>query len=497
MSSWLSLLSDLLLLLFGIGILLLVALYFRDISQTRDAVLRNYPVIGHFRYIFTSLGEFFRQYFFAMDREEMPFNRAERQWIERASRDKSTTIAFGSTRSLEPRGTLIFENNAFPLLDEQKAPPAAVVVGEGWCREPYASNAIINISAMSYGAISRPAVRALSAGAKKAGCWLNTGEGGLSPWHLEGGADLVFQFGTAKYGVREPDGRFSAEKLREVAAHPAVRMVEIKLSQGAKPGKGGILPAAKVTEEIARIRGIPAGTASISPNRHPDINDIDELLDMIQRVRDISGKPTGIKFVAGGMEWLHHLCEAINRRGPGHAPDFMTLDSGDGGTGAAPMSLMDHVGLPIRESLPLLVDLLTEHGLRQRIRVITSGKLVNPAGVAWALCSGADFINSARGFMFALGCIQSLRCHRNTCPTGITTHDPRLQKGLDPMDKAEKVANYVAQLTGAVEIIAHSCGVAEPRSLNRSHVRLVQENGRSVRMSEIYPDVASSRPGAP
>ena len=494
MSFWISLLSDLLLVAIGIGIFFLVVLYFRDVSQTRDAVLRNYPVIGHFRYIFSTLGEFFRQYFFAMDREEMPFNRAERQWIERASRDKSTTVAFGSTRSLKPRGTLIFENNVFPLLDEQKCPPETIVIGDGWCREPYASNAIINISAMSYGAISRPAVRALSSGAKMAGCWLNTGEGGLSPWHLEGGADLVFQFGTAKYGVRDEVGRLSVEKLRQITAHPEVRMVEIKLSQGAKPGKGGILPAAKVTDEIAEIRGIPPGKPSISPNRHPDINDITELLEMIHQVRDVGGKPTGIKFVAGGMEWLHQMCDEINRRGQDYAPDFITLDSGDGGTGAAPMTLMDHVGLPIRESLPLVVDLLMEHGLRERIRVIASGKLVNPVGVAWAICSGADFVNSARGFMFALGCIQSLRCHRNTCPTGITTHDPRLQKGLDPTDKAVRVANYVNQITSAVEIIAHSCGVAEPRSLNRSHVRLVQESGRSVRMSEIYPqDIPRAR----
>ncbi len=494
MSSWLSALSDLFLLAIGLLFVLVFVVYVRDVTQTKDAVLRNYPVIGHFRYIFTTLGEFFRQYFFAMDREEMPFNRAERQWIERASKDKSTTIAFGSTKSLEYPGTLIFENAAFPLLDEDKQSPAFVVIGEGYCEMPYETNSILNISAMSFGAISKPAVRALSKGARMAGCWLNTGEGGLSSYHLEGGADIVFQFGTAKYGVRDQEGYLSEEKLRQVASHDQVKMIEIKLSQGAKPGKGGILPASKVTSEIAAIRGIPEGQASISPNRHLDVDSVDHLLELILKVRQVTGKPVGIKAVIGGMDWLNDLFGKIRQRGLDSAPDFITLDSGDGGTGAAPMTLMDHVGLPIRESLPMLVDGLKQFGLRNRIKIITSGKLINPAGVAWALCTGADFVNSARGFMFALGCIQSLKCNKNTCPTGITTHDKRLQKGLDPDDKAAKVANYVGQITEAVEIIAHSCGVPEPRSLRREHVRLVQQNGRSVRMSELYPEPTTLLP---
>ncbi|MGI9316995.1 MAG: FMN-binding glutamate synthase family protein [bacterium] len=494
MAPWVSTLSDLFLLSIGLMVILVIVVYIRDVTQTRDAVLRNYPVIGHFRYIFSTLGEFFRQYFFAMDREEMPFNRAERQWIERASKDKSTTIAFGSTKSLEYPGTLIFENAAFPLLDEEREKPATVVIGEGFCEKPYATNSIINISAMSFGAISRPAIEALSKGAHIAGCWLNTGEGGLSPYHLEGGADIVFQFGTAKYGVRDQNGLLCDDKLRQLASHEQVKMIEIKLSQGAKPGKGGILPATKVTREIAEIRGIPVGQASISPNRHPDVESVDQLLDLIQRIRSVSGKPVGIKAVISGMDWLDDLFGKIRQRGIETAPDFITIDSGDGGTGAAPMTLMDHVGLPIRESLPMVVDGLKQFGLRDRIKVVTSGKLINPAGVAWALCSGADFINSARGFMFALGCIQSLKCNKNTCPTGVTTHDKRLQKGLDPADKAVKVANYVFQITQAVEIIAHSCGVTEPRSLRRSHVRLVQRSGRSVRMSELYPEPTTLLP---
>jgi glutamate synthase domain-containing protein 2 len=484
---WLSILGDVFLLLTGLLLLSLAIVFIRDITQTKDAVLRNYPVIGHFRYIFSSLGEFFRQYFFAMDREEMPFNRAERDWIHRASHDKGINIAFGSTKSLRPVGTMIFENCAFPTLDEEASEIAAVEIGAGYCEEPYAARSLINISAMSFGALSRPAIQALSRGAKIAGCWYNTGEGGLSPYHLEGGADIVFQIGTAKYGVRDSDGSFSPEKLQEIAAHDQVRMFEIKLSQGAKPGKGGILPAEKVTEEIAAIRGIEAGKASISPNRHTNISNVSELLDFINEVRNLSGKPVGFKSVVGGTAWLQEMCAEINSRGINCAPDFITVDSGDGGSGAAPMTLMDHVGLPVRESLPMVVDLLIEHGLRDRIKVIASGKLINPAGVAGALCAGADFVNSARGFMFALGCIQSLKCHKNTCPTGVTTHNKRLQKGLHPADKAVKVANYVKNINYAVGIISHSCGVSEPRQLNRSHVRLVQHDGKSVPMSELYP----------
>jgi glutamate synthase domain-containing protein 2 len=483
-----STLSDILLLVIGLIILFIAVIFVRDITQTKDAVLRNYPVIGHFRYIFSTLGEFFRQYFFAMDREELPFNRAERHWIERASRDKSTSIAFGSTKSLMVNGTIIFENAAFPDLEEQAESIKPVTIGEGYCETPYTATSLINISAMSYGAISKPAVKALSTGAKMAGCWMNTGEGGLSTYHLEGGADIVFQFGTAKYGVRNENGELDEEKLRKVAAHEQVKMIEIKLSQGAKPGKGGILPASKVDKEISEIRGIPVGKASISPNRHLDIANNEDLLQMLSRVRKVTGKPVGFKTVIGNISWLNELFKEIAERGLDSAPDFITIDSGDGGTGAAPMSLMDHVGLPIRESLPMVIDALNHHGLRERIKVITSGKLINPVGVSWALCTGADFVTSARGFMFALGCIQSLRCNKNTCPTGITTHDRRLQRGLNPGDKAIKVANYVSQINHAVEVISHSCGVKEPRGLKRHHARIVQGDGKSINMAELYPE---------
>jgi glutamate synthase domain-containing protein 2 len=476
--------------IFVLGTALLIAAVFFviDISQTKHAIRRNFPVIGRFRYLFERLGEFFRQYFFALDREELPFNRAERSWVYRASKQADNTVAFGSTRDLRRPGTVIYLNDPWPVLETDVVEPDPITIGAG-CRHSYTAKSLINISAMSYGAISRPAVQALSRGARKAGVWLNTGEGGLSPYHLEGGADLVFQIGTAKYGVRDANGQLSEDKLAAVAAHDAVKMFEIKLSQGAKPGKGGILPALKVTQEVASIRGIPVGEASISPNRHPEMGSANDLLDMIVRVREATGKPTGFKAVVGTTQWIDQLIEAIKKRGLADAPDFITVDSGDGGTGAAPMPLMDSVGMVVRESLPLVIDKLVAAGLRDRIRVIASGKMIIPSEAAWAFCAGADFVQSARGFMFALGCIQALQCNKNTCPTGITTHDRRLQRGLDPTDKAERVANYANTLAKEVGMIAHSCGVREPRQLARRHCRIVGSDGRSTPLDMLYPGV--------
>jgi len=483
--------SALVIFLLGTVLLGIVVIYIIDVCQTKHAIRHNYPVIGRLRYMFEELGKFFRQYFFAMDREEMPFNREQRSWVYRAAKDVDSTVAFGSTRDLRPPGTIMFVNCPFPTLEKDAVPPSPITIGPN-APHPYTTRSLFNVSAMSYGAISRVAVQALSSGAHKAGCWLNTGEGGLSRYHLEGGADIVFQIGTAKYGVRDANGRLNDEKLHQVATHDQVRMFEIKLSQGAKPGKGGILPACKVTSEIAAIRGIPEHHDSISPNRFPEVDTAGDLLDFIDHVRTVTGKPTGFKTVIGASGWLQDLCEEIHRRGPASAPDFITVDSADGGSGAAPMSLMDNMGLPIWESLPMVIDLLTEVGLRNRIKVIASGKLITPVDVGWALCMGADFVNSARGFMFALGCIQAMQCNKNTCPTGITTHDPRLQRGLDPFSKAERVANYARNMVHEVGIIAHSCGVPEPRRLRRFHARMVCENGRSIPLDQIYPNPGSN-----
>lgn len=480
--------------LIGVGVLIVLTLYIIDRNQKSSTILRNYPVIGRFRFLFEHLGEFFRQYFFAMDREEMPFNRAQRSWVYRAAKDIDSTVPFGSTRDLRPEGTVIFINSPFPPLTHESLPPKPIMMGHGYCKYPYTTSAIVNVSGMSFGAISKPAVLALSHGVKMAGCWMNTGEGGLSPYHEEGGADIVFQIGTGKFGVRDADGNLSEEKLAAIAAKDAVKMIEIKLSQGAKPGKGGMLPGEKVTEEIAKIRGLDVGQDAISPNRHHELNNNSDLLDMIMRVRRIAQKPVGFKAVVSSADWLDELFTLICERGMDSAPDFITIDSGDGGTGAAPMSLLDDVGLPIKLSLPILVDKLEQYGLRDRIKVNASGKLINPTEVAWALCIGADFISTARGPMFALGCIQALQCNKNTCPTGITTHDEDLQKGLVVTDKKKRVANYLKNLEKEIRIIANSCGAKRPRDLKRSHARVVIGMGKSITLEELYPSQKPPRP---
>lgn len=475
----------LLFILILISMAYLVVLYFIDKTQSKSTLRRNYPVIARFRYLFEHLGEFFRQYFFALDREELPFNRAERSWVYRAAKDVDRTVAFGSTRNIKAPGTVYFLNACFPPLEKDAAEISEIVIGEE-CKYPYKSKSFFNISAMSYGSLSVPALQALSKGANKAGIWLNTGEGGLSKYHLSGDCDIVFQIGTAKFGVRALDGGFDKGKLTEIGKNKNVKMFEIKLSQGAKPGKGGMLPGDKVTKEIAEIRGIREGEDAISPNRHPEIENVSDLLDMVDYIRKITGKPTGFKMVVGEFGFFEDLAKEIKKRGIKSAPDFITIDGAGGGTGAAPMSLIDNVGLPLSESLPEVVNILEKHKLKERIKIIASGKLISPTEVAWALCAGADFINSARGFLFALGCIQAMKCNKNTCPTGITTHDKSLQRGLVPREKSLRVANYTMNVQKEVCMIAHSCGVSEPRKLSRKHARIVMPDGYSVSMEELY-----------
>jgi glutamate synthase domain-containing protein 2 len=478
----------------SLGVLIALALaivviyfYLKDITQKKHAILRNFPLIGRLRYFFEQLGEYFRQYFFLGDRDERPFNRATRSWVYRMAKNEGGVLGFGSTYDLKEPGALIFVNAPFPVLESDRLPTPPSTIGEGWCEKPFLTRSLVNISGMSFGAISQPAVRALARGAAKAGCWIDTGEGGLSPYHLEGDCDVIMQIGTAKYGVRDAEGRLSVEKLREIAAIDTVRAFEIKLSQGAKPGKGGVLPGGKVTAEIARIRGIPPGMDSLSPNRHLDIANIDELLDMIARVRDITGKPVGIKTAIGGWDFMNKLTEAVIRRGLSDAPDFIAIDGGEGGSGAAPQALADHMGLSIDEALPRAVDALLEAGIKDRVKVIAAGQLVTSARAAWALACGADYVNTARGFMFALGCIQALRCHTNTCPTGITTHNAKLQRGLVVEEKFERVANYCLNINKEIDMIAHSCGLRHAREFRREHVRIAGADGRTTALNMLYP----------
>lgn len=485
-SQILSYLSTLFIFMIGLVAFILVIQFVIDIRQTKDAIRHNFPVVGRFRNIFSKLGEFFRQYFFAMDREEMPFNRAEREWVYRSSSGIDNTVAFGSTKSLNPAGTVLFVNSLFPVQGSDASPPPAITIGP-YCSNPYTAQSLIHISGMSFGAISAPAVEALSLGAKRSNCWMNTGEGGLTEMHLSGGCDIVFQIGTAKYGVRDQNGKLSDTKLAAIAAIAQVKMFEIKISQGAKPGKGGILPGKKVTPRIAKIRGIPPGQDSISPNRHPEVGNHIELLDFVAHIRSVTKKPVGFKVVIGSHAWLEEMCLTIHERGIENAPDFITIDGGDGGTGAAPMPLIDNVGLPIKAALPRVVDIITQFGLRDRIKIIASGKLITPAEVAWALCTGADFVVSARGFMFALGCIQALKCNQNTCPTGITTHDARLQKALVPEERAERIRRFVKTIHYGSGLIANSCGLAHPRALTRHQCQIVQENTVPIPLDQLYP----------
>ena len=485
----------------GIGTVLGIALvavlfywFIQDITQKKHTVLRNYPVIGRLRYLLEKQGEYFRQYLFAGDRDEMPFNRATRGWVYRLAKDEGGIIGFGSTNDLREPGSIIFVNAGFPVLEEDRVQTPGLVIGAGYCRQPFLARSIVNVSGMSFGAISQPAVQALSRGAALGGCWMDTGEGGLSPYHIEGGCDVIMQIGTAKYGVRNHDGSFSPERVRELAQH--VKAFEIKLSQGAKPGKGGVLPAAKVTPEIAAIRGIPVHEDSISPNRHQDIANVDDLLDRVSYVRELTGRPVGVKTAIGGWQFMKDMCDAIERRGLEYAPDFLAIDGGEGGSGAAPQALADHMSLPIAEALPRVIDVLIESGLKDRIRVIAAGKLVTPAKAAWALCVGADFINTARGFMFALGCIQALRCHTNTCPTGVTTHNRRLQRGLVVEEKHLRVAHYVTNMNREIDMIAHSCGLSHAREFRREHVRIVETANRSVALNMLHPYPQPRRGGA-
>jgi glutamate synthase domain-containing protein 2 len=448
--------------------------------QREHAILRNFPVIGHARYALERLGEFLRQYFYTADWEERPFDRLTRSWIYRSAKGEANALSFGSELDQNQPGHVRFLNSPFPVDEADARPWAAPLIGAGRARTPWRPGSFFNVSAMSFGALSGPAVTALSRGAAEAGMWLDTGEGGLSPYHLDGGCDIVAEIGTAKYGVRGPGGALDEDKLRELAALPQVRLFLIKLSQGAKPGKGGILPGAKVTAEVARIRGIPLGEDSLSPNRHAEITDAASLGAMVARVRAATGKPTGVKFALGDAAFLDEWF-SMAASDPALAPDFIQVDGAEGGTGSAPAALADHVGRPVAEALPMVVAALERHGLRREVAVVASGRLTTPDKVAWALAAGADVVVSARGFMMALGCIQSMRCGSGRCPTGVATHDPRYTRGLDPDVKARRVAAYARSVVRDVEAVAHACGCAGVHELSSSHIDVLSATLNSRR----------------
>ncbi len=465
-----------------------------DLLQTKNAVRRIYPLLGAFRTPLVDIGPKLRQYLFADDWEERPFNRNERGWVKGAATGKDPLQSFGSTYSLSESGNYLFENSMFPS-ESHELPDAysPLVIGPDRPR-PFVAGSLFNISAMSYGSLNKRAISALSIGASRAGCWHNTGEGGLSPYHQLGGGDVIFQMGTGKFGCRNEDASLNEAKFQALATK--VQAVEIKLSQGAKPGKGGILPAEKVTAEIAAIRGVPVGKAVKSPNHHVEISDLSELLDFIARCKGLVEVPVGIKFCLGNPDDATALTVAMAKRDPQDLPDFITVDGGEGGTGAAPPALIDWTGLPVRQALPMMHSLLLRHGLRDRVRLIASGKAVTGAGVCVLMALGADFVNSARGFMLTLGCIQSMRCHSDSCPTGIATHEPWRMRGLVVERGASNVKNYVEAIHHEVAMVCRSLGLTDPRQIRPHHLRFVKSDGTAIPL-EQHLDALMDRHGVP
>lgn len=460
----------------------------RDLTQRQHAVTRNFPVVGHFRYLFEELGQPLRQYFFAGDLEERPYNRITRSWIYASAKGQNNMVGFGSQVNHNDPGRMLIVPSMYPTLkraaatDKDLPQPRVIGARRG---QPYQPRRFANISGMSYGALSPNAVRALSRGANLAGCYMSTGEGSLSPYHVEGGGDILYQIGPAKFGCRTADGRFDDERAREIIALPQVKMVEIKLAQGAKPGKGGMLPKEKITKEIAEIRGIPMGVDCQSPNRFEEFDDAASLLDFIERVRRLTDKPVGLKLVVGSTAEIDELCREIRRRGDG--PDFIAVDGNEGGSGAAPLALADYVGMPLVDALIAVDNALRRDGLRDDITLIASGKIATGGEVATHIALGADLVHIGRGFLFSIGCIQALRCHTNTCPTGVTTQNRWLQAGLDPADKGVRVHNYAMALERDLQMITHACGLTHPSQLHRGHVVMNISPGVRKPMIEMFP----------
>ena len=460
-----------------------LALY--DLTQRKHTLTRNFPVVGHLRYLLEELGQPLRQYFFANDLEERPYSRVTRSWVYASAKRQNNYIGFGSQADHQAPGRMLILPSLYPTLSDESTELPQPRRIAGWSRRPYQPRRFANIAGMSFGALSANAVRALSHGAKRSGCYMSTGEGSLSPHHLEGDCDIVYQIGPAKFGCRTADGRFDDDKAARILALPQIKMVKIKLGQGAKPGKGGVLPKEKITREIAEIRGIPMGIDCHSPNRFEEFDDALSLLDFIARVRKITDKPVGLKMVVGAAGEIEELCHAIWKRG--HGPDFIAVDGKEGGSGAAPLALADHVGLPIMDALITVDDVLRRYGLRDDITVIASGRIATGADVATHLALGADLVHIARGFLLSLGCIQALRCHTNTCPTGITTQSRWLQAGLDPADKSVRVSNYSRALERDVQMIAHACGLRHPSELHRGHVVMNVAPGVRKSLVDLFP----------
>jgi len=419
--------------------LTVINFFYRHV-QTSHTVLRNFGVLGQARYMMESIGPELRQYFFASDTEERPFNREERSEVYRKSQNIDSASSFGSQKQFDAEEIKI-RHSMYPTAKENVKPYAVTFGEERGLESAYTMTRPMSISAMSYGALGERAVRSLARGAKLAGITMNTGEGGYPKYHLMEGCDLIFQLGTAKFGVRDEEGLLDDKKLSDLAQKEQVKMIEIKLSQGAKPGKGGLLPKEKITEEISELRGVPQGEDVVSPTNHLECVDVESTVRFIERVQRVSGLPVGIKLCVGCIHEFHDLVLEMKRLDI--FPDYISVDGAEGGTGAAPRAFMDNYGVPLFPALHQVNTVLKDENVRDRLKIMASGKLIGPGRQMIAYCLGADAIYSARGFMLSLGCIQALQCGNNTCPVGITTHDPELQAGIDIPKKAIRIKNYV------------------------------------------------------
>ncbi len=461
----------------------LAAIGLRDITQSKHAILRNYPIAAHLRYLFEEIRPEMRQYFFEGDRDGTPFSRDDRAIVYQRAKMVLDKRPFGTQSD-------VYANN-FEWLNHSIAPkPVAkegfrLAIGGPHCAKPYNAS-VFNISAMSFGALSANAIRALSSGAKAGGFAQDTGEGGLSPYHEAGGGDIIWEVGSGYFGCRNDDGTFSPERFTEVAGREQVKMVELKLSQGAKPGHGGVLPAAKVSAEISRIRGVPVGKDCISPARHSAFSTPIELLEFVHQMRMLSGgKPAGFKLCIGHPHEFLAICKAM--LATGLTPDFIVVDGKEGGTGAAPQEFIDHLGMPMRDGLNFVHNALIGIGLRDRIQVAAAGKIVTAFDMARAFALGADWCNAARGFMFAIGCIQSQTCHTDRCPVGVATQDPSRQRALVVTEKSVRVAHFHrATVLSLAEVVA-ATGLEHPSDFRPQHVSRRVSPSQIETFAELYP----------
>ena len=451
----------------GAGFLLLV--FIHDMVQKKHAILRNFPLVGHLRYLLEKIGPELRQYWVANDKEEMPFTRAERSWVYATSKKQNSNFGFGSSELMYDTGYPILKHSAFPTRDKYDADgnlltssmPCAKLIGAAHNRKnSYRPESIVNISAMSFGSLGKNAVAALNLGAKEAHCYHNTGEGGISPYHKLGG-DLVWQIGTGYFGARDAEGKFSMEVFKQaIENNPTVKMIEIKLSQGAKPGKGGILPKDKITEEISKIRGIPRDRDCISPNSHSEFTNVSELVEFIESLADISGLPVGIKSAVGESKFWEEL--ATQMKATNQGPDFITIDGGEGGTGAAPLAFADHVSLPFKIGFKRVYTIFKNHDLINDITWIGSSKLGFPDRAVVAFAMGCDLINIARESMLSIGCIQAQQCHTGHCPSGVATHNAWLIRGVDVPTKSKRAAQFLKGLRKEILQLTYACGYTHP-----------------------------------